>query len=399
MCTQQTMLQKYYKDATEIEGLQAAYPTLSPLDLHYFSMKYYGVRDSLVNAGRPSWNLIDSKDLYHITFATDEVNSPYMIREEDLFFMGKPLPFRIDFVERIPVRKRRYYYLRNSNYLTPTLFDEMIINLNFQQQCYLCNFCQNLVCGSQRSITEEEGFQLIMSRGDISDLGNMHEIAVVTGCFWSGDRVCEHIIKIIDLAVQYGFKGRLFYIGFELIESKLIKKLLEKIQQKNLKGLKMAYTIEKFSERNRLLGGCKGKYTLDDIVNCLKLLKDSGITELQYSYIPGLDTLDDFKRGAERLASLATPHISIYRPFQAGQREKHVSGDYLEMGPKYLCEVRTFYEALYSKKLYGNNLGNIFPFPLSMISKKWVEGRIVGEVPHLRYWQEAKRPTGWRIVH
>ncbi len=399
MCTQQTKLYGQYKAIKEIKELEADYPNLSLLDLHYFGMKYYGVRDSLVDMGRPSWNLIDSKGLYHITFATDEINSPYMIREEDLLFMGEPPPFRIDFVERIPVRKRRYYYLRNSNYLTPTLNDELILNLNFQQQCYLCDFCQNLVCGSQVNITEEEGFQLIISRGDISNLANVHEIAIVTGCFWSSERVCDHIVKVIDLAVQYGFEGRIFYMGFELIEQKLIKKLLEKVQKKNLKGLRIAYTMEKFSERDRLLGGCKGRNNLDDIINCLKQLRDSGITDLQYSYIPGLDSLDEFKRGAERLAQLAIPHISIYRPFQAGQRLKHLSSNYLEMGPRYLCEVRTFFESLYSRKLYGNNLGNVFPFPLNTIGGRWIEGRIIGEVPHLRYWQEAKRPSGWRIVH
>ena len=46
------------------------------------------------------------------------------------------------------------------------------------------------------------------------------------------------------------------------------------------------------------------------------------ISKLEYTYIPGLDNLDDFRKGAEKLVSLARPHISIFRPWERKQRKK-----------------------------------------------------------------------------
>lgn len=124
----------------KINQLSIRYPTLSQLDLHYLSMKCLGIRDSQIIEGRPSINLFDNKGLYHITFTIDEKNSPYSFENEAVLCNGQVLPFRVVYVERIPVRVRRYYYIRGSQYMTFFLGDEKILNLNFHHQCYYCGF-------------------------------------------------------------------------------------------------------------------------------------------------------------------------------------------------------------------------------------------------------------------
>ncbi len=238
-----------------------------------------------------------------------------------------------------------------------------------------------------------------MSRGDVKDLADFEEIAIVTGCFGSAVEAFQHITQIIEISARHGFGGRIFYIGFELSNPILVQRVLKKVKDSGLKGFKIAYTVEMFEERGKLMHGPKGQASIVEIEQILKMLKDLGMEDLQYTYMPGLDNLEAFKKWAERFARFAEPHISIYRQFNSGIRGKHISADYQMMGPAYLCEIRLFYEMLYSMPLYGNNLGNIFPFPLSMISKKWTEEKIVGNMPHLRYWADKQRPMGWRVVH
>jgi len=376
----------------ELEKLKERYPDLSLLDLYYFSMKYHGVRDKDKNRGRPTWNLIDDNSLYHITFATSEPYSPFCIEDQRLSLSKKSIPFRVDFVERVAVTIGRYFYFRNSDYMTPTLDDELILNINLQRQCFACKFCQFILYKTQPDISEDEGFKLIDLSLKGNNLENVSEIAIVTGLFGSSEKVADHIIKIINLAVERGFKGRIFYIGFELTNPKNIKKILLNIEQNNLKGFKIAYTFEMFNKRNYLMHHIKSKYYFSDIVSILKLLKDCGVISLEYTYIPALDNLDDFKFGAEKLAPLAEPHISIFRPWYNGQRFKQISYDFIKEGPEYLCKMRLFYEELYGKKFYGNNLGNLWSFPLNKISKKWIEEVIIGQVDGRRYWINRTNP-------
>jgi len=369
----------------EVENLADKYPHLNLLDLHYLLMKYYGINDAATKLGRPTWNLVNNISLYHITFGSSEQESPYNINEFEIQFCGKSLPFRVDFVERIPVTIGRYYYFRRTDYMTPTLDDELIINLNFHRQCFTCKFCQFILYKVQPNISEEEGFNLIIN-GGFNDFKDVAEIAIVTGALGSEKKIFNHINKIIKLAVELGFRGRVFYMGFELIDPKLIKRLHSNISRLGLKNFRMAYTVEMFNDRKRLMRGNKSAGSLLEIIQILKSLRDEGLINLEYAYIPSFDTLDEFKRGAEKLSLLAIPHISIFRPWRNGQRNQQASTDYIDKGPQYLCEMRQFYETLYSKNIYGNNLGNLWPFPLNRINKLWVEGKIVGDSIGKRYW-------------
>lgn len=392
-------LVSYKNHCEKINLLSKKYPDLSKLDLHYLSMKCLGIQDSQSHQGRPSINIFDNKGLYHITFTTNEQNSPYCFENETILCDGNILPFQVVYVERIPVRVRRHYYLRGSQYMTPSLEDEKILNLNFHHQCYHCGFCQNLVCGSQSTLTPKDGFKLIMSRGDIKTLSDIAEIAIVTGSFDSEEKAFEHIYGIIDEAARYEFHGRLFYMGHELRSEDKINKIRSRIVKEGMISLKIVYTVEMFANRQRFMSGHKSDNNLDEIADILQKLSKMELYDLQYSYMPGLDDLEDFKRGAERLVEYATPHISIYRPFFSEMREAHICSDYKRMNEEYLCQIRTRFEELCGGPIIGNNLGNMFSFPINRISERWLNGAIVGTIQHMRYWSNQERPVGWRVTH
>lgn len=382
-----------------LQSLCSDFPGLPELDIHYLAMCAWGIRDAEHPAGRPSWNIVDSDGLFHITFTLDDSGSPYAIEGDVITFVGSELPFKTMFVERIPVRVRRYYYLRGSRYMTPTLYDKMILNINFRHNCFFCGFCQNLVCSSQADISVADGLRLIMSRGDLGDLSELAEIAICTGCFGSEGETVAHVREVVDHASRLGFQGRLFYMGYEINSPKTVGNLLAEIEQKGLIGLKIVFTVETFQNRSRLMRGGKGAATVQHIVTTLKALSSLPLLELQYSYMPGLDNLDAVRHGAEMLRPYATPHLSIYRSFRPGVAAGQISSDYAELGPRYLCEVRRFYEQLYDGPILGNNLRNMFPLPLALVSPKWTEREIVGDVPDMRYWRGEQRPRGWRVIH
>lgn len=366
------------------------YPSLSLLDIHYLAMKHYGVIDEMTEYGRPSWNLSDGKGLFHITFGTSEKKSPYKIEGQHIRWKGGDLPFRIDFVERVPVIHGRYYYFRHTDFLTPSLDDHLILNLNFKRKCTVCEFCQFQLYSNKPNITPRQGFNLLLSRGDIIDLKNVYEIAIVTGLFGSSKLVANHIEEIIEISSSLGFQGSIFYMGYELNKPFDIKRIINKIINRKLSGFRVAYTLESFSRRKELMHGSKGKSSLTDIREKLQMMHEEGINKIEYAYIPGLDQLNDFYRGAELLQPYALPHLCVFRPWTQGQREKLVIKEYLEMGPAYLCEMRIFYEKIYSGPIQGNNLANLWAFPIDRISPRWLNNQIVGESIGRRWWRGMK---------
>lgn len=371
----------------ELERLMAKYPKLSELDIHYLSMKYHGVNDANTNQGRPTWNLSDDKSLYHITFGTSEEDSPYVIQEDQLLWNNSCFQFQVGFVERVPVVHGRYYYFRHPDFLTPTLDDQFILNFNFQRQCNVCTFCQFQLYADKPNITPRRGFNLMLSRGDVNDLSHLAEIAVVTGLFGSSERVANHLLQIIDIASELNFKGGLFYMGFELDDPIDIRHIFKRLEETGLSYFRMAYTLESFARRDELMHGRKGKNTLDEIYGKLKIFRDGGIKRLEYAYIPGLDQLEVFYKGAETLVSLARPHLCVFRPWKSGQRVTLSCNDYFQMKTEYLCKIRNFYEELYGGPILGNNLGNLWPFPANRISQKWFSKKIVGPIIGRRWWE------------
>lgn len=112
--------------------------------------------------------------------------------------------------------------------------------------------------------------------------------------------------------------------------------------------------------------GNKGRKTYPEILDDVKNIRDLGVVgKLEYTYIVGIEDLDMFKRGAESLASLAIPHLSIFRKTGQGANSLTMAKDYVELGPDYTCQVRRHYEELYGGKIIGNNFANIWLFPLN----------------------------------
>lgn len=347
------------------EVTKSKHPDISDVELHFYNMKYRGIIDPVMESGgdRPIFYLFDDKNFGLISFMFSE-DSPYESEDGRILFQEEGLPFRSIMFVRLG-NTLPYYYFRGPLRQFPSLYDDNILNVNFNPRCGGCDFCFYGYRAKQlENISPEQGFQEIEKETGLQDLSSLREIAVVTGRFKSEDMIKQHIFDVIDQAEERGFNGRIFYIGSQLVTPTNIEEILRRLGN-NPERLRYAYTVERFYDRSSIMHGNKGQKTYPELLNDMKTIKDLGVRKLEYTYIVGIEDLDMFKRGAEALVPLAIPHISILRKTGQDANSLTMTKDYEKHGPDYTCQIRKHYEDLYGHKIIGNNFANLWLFPLS----------------------------------
>lgn len=349
------------------EATRNKHPDISELELHFYNMKYRGIKDPGMASGgdRPIFYMFDDANFGLISFMLSEDGSPYRLEKDRILFQEEELPFQSPMFVRLGNTLPRYYF-RGPLGTFPSLHDDNILNVNFHPKCGGCDFCFYGYRAKQlKNITPEQGFQKIEAETGFKDLGSLKEVAVVTGRFNSEDALKQHILDVIDQAEERGFDKRIFYIGSQLVTPADIEEISRRLGN-DPNRFRYAYTVERFSDRRSIMHGSKGRKTYPEIVQGIKDIKDLGVVgTLEYTYIVGIEDLDAFKKGAEVLVPLATPHLSIIRKTGQGANSLTLAADYLELGPDYTCQVREYYEELYGGRIIGNNFANLWPFPLS----------------------------------
>lgn len=367
-----------------IEKLKLENPDISNLELHFYNMKFHGVYEKELEEGdsRPVFFLFDNNYFAIISFMISE-KSPYTSEDGTLKYNGMPLPFRAVQAMRLGYSLPYYYFRGPLGPVHPTLGDENILNTSFNPLCGGCDFCfYGYRNRHLKNLTPKEGIELVKKETGITDFSVFDEIAVVTGRFPSEEKTKEHILGIIEEAKKHNFKGRIFYIGSQIVSPESIKEIFDALGDPKL--FKISYTIERFFNRHTVMHGTKGLKTLPEIIQDLKTIKETGISFLQYNYLVGIENLDDFKKGAIQLVPYATPHISIFRKTGLTPNELSICDDYKKMGTAYIVEIKKHYEQIYGKKIIGNNYANLWPWPIKDINVDYYlnESR--------KFWQSYK---------
>lgn len=348
-----------------IEEVKDEFPEISYLDLHFFNMKYHGLNEKELKKGetRPIFYLHDDKSFFLISFMISE-DSPYTAEGNEILYNGEELPFLSEKAIRSS-QKLPYFYLRGpKSPMHPTIDDENIINTGFNPKCSGgCDFCLYSYRNKHlTNITAETGLNMVMKERNLDSLKDFDEIAVVTGRFPSEEKLKDHLIDTIKYAKNNNFNGRLLYIGSQLTSPEHINEVVNELGDPSL--LKYFFTVEKFYEREKIIHGSKGKKKIPEIIDNLKKIKDQGIDFLQYTYLVGIENIDNFMRGSEELADYAEPHISIFRKTGLEANEKTLSEDYINLGINYTIKMKKQLENLYGYEMIGNNYANLWPIPL-----------------------------------
>lgn len=349
----------------ELLKLQNRYPNIPILDLIYYEMKGLGVAYVDDTDLRPKMHIIDNNSMFSFVPLIPTSGSPYRM---DFYLKrkGDNLPVRVRLFPWIK-GKLDYFYLRGSEQWIQTLDSETVLNTNFNPKCHGCRFCSRRFdqYASNRipSINPDEGIQLVIQSG--IKMNELAEIAIVTGNFNNSIETISHISAVLKGAKSYGFKGRLFYLGCQICTRDDVNRLFNAIDSTSFR---YAYTVETFMHRD-MLHPAKAT-TIQDCLSTLECLKASGIENLEYTYIPGLDTQITFDKWAPLIKDIAKPHVSIFRP-AISEHFNLLAEDYVSMPVEYLCIMRLKFEQLYGGPIYGNNLGNLWPFPLNRIHSKF----------------------------
>jgi|SRR3989344_6591479 len=343
----------------EIEVNKIKYSEISEIDLHFYGIKGHGIKDEMIYEGRPKFHLIGKDKLFSFVPLISSNDSPYVFEDGKLFYNRNELPFRIKFVGRV-FRNPAYFYYRGIQEWIPTLDSETILSINFQPICKGCDWCCRDLEIRMRNISPEQGNKILQNNN--VDFVNVDKISFVTGMYRNGEEVVDNILKVVNLAKQQGFTGRVLYIGSQIQEKDLIEKLNSGLEKT---PFKYAYTIETFTKRENL--HIKKTSTLERILVILNELRQVGIDDLEYSYIPGIDSLDDFHKWMPEFSRLARPHISIFRPVEEYQ-ESMKDPDFVDDPINYLCLMRLAFEEKHEGPIYQNNLASLWGFPIDRIN-------------------------------
>ena len=342
-----------------VERTRKRYTKIPEIDLHYYGMKGYGIKDGKIKEGRPKFHLIGEDKLFSVVPLISSKQSPYEFNQNSLLYNGNSLPFRIKNIGRIG-RNPSYFYYRGIQEWMPTLNSETILSINFQPVCKGCDWCCREIEKGMRNIPPEQGVRLLQEKGvSLSDIDKM---TFVTGMYKGGGEVVENILKTIELTKKQGFRGRVLYIGSQIQDTVLAKKLLAGLEET---PFKYAYTLETFTQRERM--HIKKNGSLEDALCVMEELRRAGIDNLEYSYMPGLDSLDDFYRWMPKFSKLAKPHLSIFRPAEEDQ-ETLKDKEFIEDPVGYLCSMRLAFEKEHEGPIYQNNLASLWGFPVNRIN-------------------------------
>lgn len=344
-----------------VEKAKRIYAEIPELDLHYYGMKGYGIRDNKIKEGRPKFHLIDQDKLFSVVTLISSEDSPYAIHKDQLTYKEKTLPFRVKFIGRNNY-PRTYFFYRSIRNWIPTLDSETILSLNFQPVCKGCDWCSRCDESGEilKNINPEEGVEILNSRG--VNFAEIDKLTFVTGMYRDGGEVVNNILKTVELIKKQGFRGRVLYIGSQIKDPSSVRRLIEGLENT---PLKYAYTLETFTQREKM--HVKKNGSLEKILFTLERLKQTGIKELEYSYMPGLDPLKDFNKWMPKFSKLARPHLSIFRSAEE-EHENLKTPEFLEDPISYLCSIRLAFEKEHGSPIYQNNLASLWGFPISRIN-------------------------------
>jgi hypothetical protein len=229
-----------------------------------------------------------------------------------------------------------------------------VLNLNSNQRgsCKGCLFCihnyplyDSRVLKDQTRLLKKDvlrGFleNEIIKKHNLQNLEGLEQIAIVTGLFVSERELVEHIGNLRAISGELGFHGPIFFLGSELRSFAALQQVQE------YKPFSFCYSVDCFTDRTRRLNKRKGNYSLSEIAETLDAAQGLGF-ETTFSYIVGLDSLDDIAREVARFKRYVNrfPIVNIYQTQHPGQTENMpIEATRID----YFLEARHIFEAIFT---------------------------------------------------
>lgn len=205
------------------------------------------------------------------------------------------------------------------------------INPNSRTSCHGCQFCYTayqIPCDRKRLKTDSElreFFEDWMTKYGLTDLSHLIQVAVVTGCYESGEATCRFLLTLRKVLGEYRFSGEIFYLGSQITTQEQLRNLAE------IQPFGICFSLETF-ERRELLRKDKRAVSLQDACESMDYARSLRY-EVNFSYIVGMEPLqvmeyhfNCFKERINRFPIINT--LQLHKYHQATLRDP--SGHRLE---------------------------------------------------------------------
>lgn len=193
------------------------------------------------------------------------------------------------------------------------------LNPNARSRCVGCAFCPNtLEAAADPRLSEErelnELLAAMVEQHPRRDLGELREVTVSTGCFEREDAAIGHLIGLRSALTGRGIAARIGFLTSVVRSDAAFAMLAQDVAPFVLR-----LTAECFTRRDLLLKASKARVGSDEMPDLLRRARGAGL-DTSFTYIVGLDPLDDVRTGVAALA----PHVSEFPNFQVYQAHNSI---------------------------------------------------------------------------
>lgn len=214
---------------------------------------------------------------YYFALPVNE-NSPFAIVDSVLLLQNTVIGQAIGPTEDIC---NFHYHRRKGTVLN--------INPNSRTSCHGCQFCYTVYqipYDRKRLMTDSElreFFDDWMIKYGLTDLSHLIQVAVVTGCYESGETVSRFLLTLKKVLEEYRFSGEIFYLGSQITMQEQLKNLAE------IQPFGICFSLETF-ERRELLRKDKRAVSLQSACESMDYARSLGY-KVNFSYIVGMESL------------------------------------------------------------------------------------------------------------
>ncbi|MFF1714396.1 hypothetical protein [Streptomyces sp. NPDC058268] len=230
-------------------------------------------------------------------------SSPFLLRGDELQLDGKVVAH----VERIDADEAVGGYFRNGGRAAT-------LNPNARSRCVGCAFCPNtLEAAADPRMSEDHGLddllRALAEQHPRRNLAELTEVTVSTGCFEREKAAVAHLVDLRAALTRAGVDARVGFLTSVLRSDEAFEVLARQVAPFVLR-----LTTEVFTRRSAVLKSTKADLLPEQMPDLLARARARGL-DTSYTYIVGLDPMEDLVRGVNGMADVvsAFPNFQVFQ--------------------------------------------------------------------------------------
>ncbi|MGZ2358524.1 hypothetical protein LRE75_17770 [Streptomyces sp. 372A] len=261
-------------------------------DVLLIAVNLYGITsDQDRNRARVNLHLNRRPDVpWQVIVPLNRPASPFLLRGDELSLNGEVVAH----VERIDADEAVGGYFRDGGRAAT-------LNPNARSRCVGCGWCPNtLEAAADPKMQEEQGLDaLLRALGEQHprrNLAELTEVTVSTGCFEREEAAVDHLTALRPALERAGVTARIGFLTSVLRSDEAFATIASQVSPFVLR-----LTAEHFTRREALMKETKASLLPEQMPGLLARARAAGL-DTSYTYIAGIDPLEDLARGVNALA-------------------------------------------------------------------------------------------------